>query len=102
MKKTALMNAVFFFDLAPIRKVSRKGAKAQSFVVLCSFAPLREIVRLYLRITLGFQAVKHPRERDRFADVFDAAHPRRAALDAHSEAGVRNRAETPQIEIPFE
>jgi hypothetical protein len=38
MKKTALMNAVFFFDLAPIRKVSGKGARRKA---LLSYAALR-------------------------------------------------------------
>ena len=33
--------------------------------------------------------------------MFDAAHPCRAAFDAHSEAGVRDCSEASQVEIPF-
>src|SRR5205814_3249464 len=40
--------------------------------------------------------------RNRFPDVLDAAHPGRAALNAHAEPAVRHAAVTTQIEIPLE
>ncbi len=33
--------------------------------------------------------------------MLDAAHPSRAAFDAHAEPGVRDAAEASQIQIPF-
>ena len=47
-------------------------------------------------------AVKHPRKRNRFADVLQAAHPGDKALHAHSKPGVRHRPELAQVQIPFE
>lgn len=46
---------------------------------------------------LRLQPIQHPRERDRFADVLDAAHPCGAAFDAHSETGVRHTAVASQV-----
>jgi len=37
-----------------------------------------------------------------FRHVLDAAHPGRAAFDAHAKTGMRHAAITAQIEIPFE
>ena len=46
--------------------------------------------------------MQHPRIRNRFPHVFEAAHPRDASLDSHPEASVRDGAEATQIEIPLE
>src|SRR5262245_35364923 len=50
----------------------------------------------------GIDAIQHSRERDRLAQVVDAAEPRHDALDPHAEAGVRERAEAAQVEVPAE
>src|SRR5216683_1016564 len=52
----------------------------------------------YLRL----QPVQHPRKRNRLAHMLDPAHPRRAALNSHTEACVRHAAIAPQIQVPFE
>src|SRR5688572_30121516 len=48
------------------------------------------------------QPVKHPRERNRFADVLQSANPRDGTLDAHAESGMRNGSVFAKIEIPLE
>src|SRR4051812_3840807 len=51
---------------------------------------------------LGFQPVQHARERDRLAEVLDAADPGDAPFDAHADPAVRDRAVFAQVEIPVE
>ena len=51
---------------------------------------------------LGLGAIDHSWERDGFADVLQAAHPGDETLDAHAEAGVRDRAVFAQIQVPLE
>src|SRR6266478_3188023 len=51
---------------------------------------------------LRIHAINHAREGNDFANVFGAANPGDRALQAHSEAGVRNAAVAPKIEIPLE
>src|SRR6266545_427260 len=51
---------------------------------------------------LRTQSVKHAREWNRLSNMLDAAHPRRATLDAHSESGMRNTTVAAQVEIPLE
>src|SRR5437660_3800924 len=51
---------------------------------------------------LRIHAINHAREGNDFANVFGAANPGDRALQAHSEAGVRNTAVAPKIEIPLE
>jgi hypothetical protein len=51
---------------------------------------------------LRFQAIKHTREGNRLADMFDAAEPPRASLDTHAEPSVRKRAVLAKIQIPVE
>src|SRR5580698_2487610 len=48
------------------------------------------------------QPIQHSWERNRFAHVLEAADPGYGALDAHTEASVRDAAELAQIEIPLE
>src|SRR5581483_12103784 len=50
----------------------------------------------------GINPVQRPGERDRLTHVLEAANPRHAALNAHSEPGVRNAAVLAQVEIPLE
>ena len=50
----------------------------------------------------GIHPVQHPRIRNRFAQVVEAADPGHDALDAHAEAGVRDAAEAAQVEVPLE
>ena len=47
-------------------------------------------------------AIEHARIWDRFPHVFQSAHPRDEAFDAHAESAVRHRAEAAQIQIPLE
>src|SRR5258706_10664878 len=51
---------------------------------------------------LRSQPVQHPGKWNRFADVFNSAHPGGAAFDAHAKAGVGDTAIAAQIQIPFE
>src|SRR5688572_11778036 len=46
-------------------------------------------------------SVDHPRVRNRFAQVVQAADPGDHALDAHAKAAVGHAAEATQIEIPL-
>src|SRR5215217_3849916 len=48
------------------------------------------------------KSIEHAREGDCLTDVFDATHPRGAAFDSHTEAGVRNAAVSSKVEIPLE
>src|SRR6266478_6596165 len=50
----------------------------------------------------GLQPLHHPRERNRFTHMMKPADPVDRALDAHPEAGVRDRPVAPQIEVPLE
>src|SRR6266581_8494831 len=52
------------------------------------------------RSWLGPQPVQRPWERDRFANVRDAADPRDGPLHAQSKSGMHKGAVLPQVEIP--
>src|SRR5437016_8972257 len=53
------------------------------------------------KMALRLQSIQHPRKWNGLANMFNAAHPRGAALDAHAKACVRHAAVTAQVEIPF-
>ena len=59
-------------------------------------------VPVSLFTSLRVDALDRPRERNRLADVFDAAQPRDDALDAHAESRVGNGAVLAQFQIPLE
>src|SRR5690349_7622242 len=46
--------------------------------------------------------VEQPRVRNGFSQMIEAADPRDDAFDPHAEAGVRDAAEPPEIEVPLE
>src|SRR5262245_4616719 len=50
----------------------------------------------------GVDPVEHPREGDALADVLAPADPRDRPLEPQTEAGVRDRAVAPEIEVPGE
>src|SRR3979490_152181 len=52
--------------------------------------------------SLRVHAIYHPGERNDFTDVLSSANPRDRAFQAQSEAGVRNAAVTPEVQIPGE
>ena len=54
------------------------------------------------RDRLRCQSIQHSGKWDRFTDMFESADPGDGALDAHTEAGMRNRSEPAQVQIPFE
>src|SRR5213592_299755 len=51
---------------------------------------------------LRIHAVNHAREGNDLANVFGTANPGDSALEAQSEAGMRNAAVAPQVKIPLE
>src|SRR5207245_10916685 len=51
---------------------------------------------------LRIHAINHAREGDDLANVFGAANPGDRPLEAQAEAGMRNAAVAPQVEIPLE
>src|SRR5579872_1241231 len=51
---------------------------------------------------LWIKPIQHPRKRNGFADVLEAADPGDRALNAHTEATVRYAAEFAQVEVPLE
>src|SRR3954451_6589159 len=53
-------------------------------------------------LLLWFQPIQHSGKRNGLANVLNAAHPCRAALDAHTESGMGHAAVATQIQIPFE
>src|SRR5690606_38074288 len=58
--------------------------------------------RPHRTLPLRGYAIQHPRVRNGFAEVFEAADPGHHAFDAHPEASVRDAAEATQIEVPLE
>ena len=54
--------------------------------------------RAFLRVN----PVQRARERDRFADVIEAADPGYGALNAHSEAAVGDAAVATEVQVPLE
>src|SRR5438874_5841312 len=54
-----------------------------------------------LWLKLRADAIQHPRERDRLANVFDATHPGRASLYSHPKSTMRHTAVATQIQIPI-
>src|SRR6185503_20342344 len=51
---------------------------------------------------LRVYTVQHARIRNRLAHVFELADPGHNPLDPHSEAAVRHRSVSPEVQIPLE
>src|SRR5271167_3522847 len=60
-----------------------------------------ECSRKALQQPLRIDAIEHAWKGDDLADVLGSANPRDGALEPQTEAGVRNAAVAPEIEVPL-
>jgi len=71
------------------------------------FPPTRNAIigammEIFAMLTSRFESVKHPREGNRFANMFKTADPRHSALDSHTETRMGHGPVLAQVQIPLE